>query len=63
MFRLDMISDLHFTTTRLTVDTLNQASLGIVSSVTLLNVRAGPSVLGNFNQDQIDTMISYLSTD
>ena len=64
MFNLDFTSDLHLATARLSVNTRNQANLGIISNlITLLNVRAGQSVLDKFNQDQIDTMIVYLSTD
>ena len=40
MFHLDQISYSHFATARLAV-TLNQANLGIINLITLLNVRAG----------------------
>ena len=52
MFHLDMISHLHFATAGLSVNILNQASLGSIGTlITLLNVRAGQSALDNFNQD------------
>ena len=61
---LEMTSDFHLATARLSVSTLDQASLGIIGNViTLLNVRAGPCNLDTLNLDQIDTMIIYLSTD
>ena len=64
IINLDLRSYLTLATTRLSVDTLDQGSLGIISNViTLFNIRAGQSVLDNFNHDQIDTMIVYLSTD
>ena len=64
MFNLDTRSDLNLATERLSVSTLDQTSLGIISNlITLLNVRAGQSVLDDFNQDHIDTMIVHLSTD
>ena len=64
MFNLDLRSDLNLATARLSVNTFDQTSLGIISNViTLLNVRAGQSLLNHFNQDQIGTMIVHLSTD
>ena len=64
MFNLDLNTNLNLSTACLSVTTLDQASLGIISNViTLLNVRAGQSVLDNFIQYQIGTMIVQLALD
>ena len=64
LYILHKRSDLHLATTRLSVYTLNQDRLDIISNVIrLLDVRARQSVLDHFNQDEIDTMIVYLLTD
>ena len=63
MFHLDLRSDLNLATARLSVNTLDQAGLRIISTlIILLNVTAGQNALDNFNQDQINTMIVHLST-
>ena len=64
MFNLDLRSYLSLATERLSMNTLEQDTLCIISNLmTLLKVRAGQSVLDNLNQDQIDAMIVHLSTD
>ena len=65
MFHLGLKSYLQLAAaSRLSVNTLDQASLGIISNlITLLNIRVEQTVLDNFNQEQIDTMIVNLSTD
>ena len=64
IFHLDPRSDLHLDTAWLSVNTLDLASLGIIGNlITLSNVRAGQSALDTFDQEKIDTMIVYLSTD
>ena len=53
MFNLDLRSFMHLATARLSVNTLDQASLSIINNfITLLNAKAGHSVLYNFNQNQ-----------
>ena len=63
IFNLDQRVYFNLATARLSVNTLDQASLCISNLITLLNLRTNQCVIDNFNQNQIDTMIVYLSTD
>ena len=64
MFNLYLRSNLYLATARLSVNTIYHASLGIIRNlITMLNVRAGQSVLENLNQYHIDTMIVHSSTE
>ena len=64
MSYLDMRSDQQLATARLSFNILDQSSLCIISDcITLVNVSARQSASENFNQDPIDAMSYYLSTD